>query len=84
MEILKKFTVQGTAVGSDKRIELDEISILAEPETIKALGVFLINASYAMAANGLEHVHLQDVIENFSHEEHVDVIALNQAVIEPV
>ncbi|MEY9333889.1 hypothetical protein ABH911_004200 [Pseudomonas protegens] len=36
-----------------------------------------------MAANGLEHVHLQDVIEHFSHQQHVDVIALNRAVIKP-
>ncbi|WP_143031438.1 MULTISPECIES: hypothetical protein [unclassified Pseudomonas] len=80
---LKTFTVHGTAVGSDQRIQLDEISILAEPDTLRALGEFLINASCEMAASGLEHVHLQDAIEHFSHQEHVDVIALNRAVIKP-
>lgn len=84
MEKLKHFSVQGTAVGSDQSIQLDEISILAEPETLRALGEFLINTSADMVANGLEHRHLQDVIEHFSHQEHVDVIALNRAVIKPV
>ncbi len=36
-----------------------------------------------MAIDGLEHVHLQDVIEHFSHQAHVDVIALNRALIKP-
>lgn len=84
MKKLKKFTVHGTAVGSDKSIKLDEISILADPETIRDLGVFLISASYEMATNGLEHLHLQDLIENFSHKKHVDFIALNQEVVKPV
>ncbi|WP_428985075.1 Imm32 family immunity protein [Pseudomonas protegens] len=59
------------------------LTVLAEPDTLRALGEFLINASADMAANGLEHVHLQDAIEHFSHQEHVDVIALNRAVIKP-
>lgn len=84
MEKLKTFTVQGTAVGSDQSIQLDEISILAEPETVRALGMFLIDAANEMAANGREHVHLQEVIEGFSYEEHVDLIALNRALIQPV
>ncbi|ULT68732.1 hypothetical protein [Pseudomonas sp. BC42] len=83
MKKLKTFTVQGAAVGSDQRIQLDEISILAEPDTFRALGEFLIKAATDMAANGLEHVHLQDVIEHFSHQAHVDVIALNRALIKP-
>ncbi|PYY83117.1 hypothetical protein DNK59_20580 [Pseudomonas sp. TKO26] len=83
MEKLKHFSVQGTAVGSDQSIQLDEISILAEPETLRALGVFLINAASEMALNGREHVHLQEVIEDFSHEQHVDFIALNRALILP-
>ena len=83
MKKLKTFTVQGTAVGSDQRIQLDEISILAEPDTLRALGEFLIKAATDMAADGLEHVHLQEVIEGFSHERHVDFIALSRALILP-
>ncbi|MCO7614755.1 hypothetical protein NJH83_31445 [Pseudomonas chlororaphis] len=70
-------------MGSDQRIQLDEISILAEPDTLRALGEFLIKAATDMAVDGLEHVHLQDVIEHFSHQAHVDVIALNRALIKP-
>ncbi|WP_350616356.1 hypothetical protein [Pseudomonas sp. HY7a-MNA-CIBAN-0227] len=84
MKKLKAFAVHGTAVGSDKSIKLGEISILADPENLKDLGVFLISASYEMARNGIEHLHLQDLIENFSHKKHVDLIALNQEVIKPV
>ncbi|MCO7574215.1 hypothetical protein NJH78_29930 [Pseudomonas chlororaphis] len=70
-------------MGSDQRIQLDEISILAEPDTLRALGEFLIKAATDMVVDGLEHVHLQDVIEHFSHQAHVDVIALNRALIKP-
>ncbi len=42
MKTLKKFTVHGTAVGSDRSVQLDEISILAEPDTLRVLGEFLI------------------------------------------
>ncbi|MBB5371469.1 MULTISPECIES: hypothetical protein [unclassified Janthinobacterium] len=84
MKRLTKFTVQGTAVGSDKNIQLDEVSILADPETIRNLGVFLISAASAMSTNGVEHMHLQDVIEDFDHEENVDFIALNSRLIKTV
>jgi len=83
LQKLKPFSVQGTAVGSDQSIQLDEISILAEPDTLRALGAFLIDAANEMALNGREHVHLQDVIEGFSHEQHVDFIALDRALILP-
>jgi hypothetical protein len=35
-----------------------------------------------MAQYGLEHLHLQDFVENFFHETHVDIIALNREIIE--
>ncbi|WP_419178462.1 Imm32 family immunity protein [Pseudomonas fluorescens] len=59
------------------------MTVLAEPDTLRALGEFLIKAATDMAIDGLEHVHLQDVIEHFSHQAHVDVIALNRALIKP-
>ncbi|WP_448168122.1 Imm32 family immunity protein [Burkholderia ambifaria] len=68
----------GTLEGSDKSLKLDEISILGRAEVIRALGVFLINAAYEMDVNEAEHVHLQDSIANFSYENHVDVIVINQ------
>jgi len=78
MTDLGEVKVFGTLEGDDGALELDEISILGKPETIRALGVFLINAAYEMDSNDAEHVHLQDSISNFSYENHVDVIAINQ------
>lgn len=34
-----------------------------------------------MAQYELEHLHLQDFVENFFHETHVDIIALNREVM---
>ncbi|WP_233830157.1 Imm32 family immunity protein [Paraburkholderia sp. ZP32-5] len=78
MTELGELKIWGTTEGSDKSLKLDEISILANAEVIRALGVFLINAAYEMDANDVEHMHLQDSIANFSYKNHVDVIAINQ------
>ena len=75
MNSINGFRVFGTAVGSDQSIQLDEIVIAADPETIRAIGTFLTNAAYEMEQNKRLHVHLQDAIANFSYEEHVDIIA---------
>ena len=84
MKRLTEFTVHGTAVGSDASIQLDEVSILADPQTIRELGVFLINASYEMSTNGLEQMHLQDIVEDFDYDANVDFIALNNSFVKPV
>lgn len=78
MKNLKKFTAYGSSIGKRKSIKLDEISILADPATIKSLGLFLINAAYEMETNELEHIHLQNMLGNFSHKRHIDVIVINQ------
>ena len=78
MNDLGDFKIFGTLEGSDKSIKLDEISILGNSESIRAIGVFLINAAYEMDVNDAEHLHLQDVISNFSYESHVDVIVINE------
>lgn len=76
--------IWGTLEGSDKPLKLDEISILANAEVIRALGVFMINAAHEMDINEVEHVHLQDSIANFSYENHVDVIVINQEKVKLV
>ncbi|KII32858.1 MULTISPECIES: Imm32 family immunity protein [Pseudomonas] len=81
MRRLRDFSIHGTAVDCDQNIKLDEISILADPGTIRALGVFLISASYEMEINGLEHIHLQDLVENFSSKKHVDLVAINKKMV---
>lgn len=45
---------------------------------------FLINASYEMSTNGLEHMHLQDIVEDFDYDANVDFIALNNSFVKPV
>lgn len=82
MKNLSAFTAHGTATGSHKSIQLDEISIIADSETMRALGNFLINAAEEMAQYGVEHLHLQDFAENFSPETHVDFIALNRELVD--
>jgi hypothetical protein len=83
MTELGDLRILGTFEGSDKSLKLDEISILAKAEVIRALGVFLINAAYEMDVNEVEHVHLQDSIANFSYENHVDVIVNNKEKVKP-
>ncbi|WP_153099170.1 Imm32 family immunity protein [Paraburkholderia hayleyella] len=84
MTELGDLRIWGTLEGSDKSLKLDEISILAKAEVIRALGVFLINAAYEMDVNEVEHVHLQDSIANFSYENHADVIVNNQEKVKPI
>lgn len=74
MKNFSGFKVFGTAIGDDQSIRLDEITLVADPETIRLIGVFLINTAYEMEENEIEHIHLQDVIRNFSCDDHVDII----------
>lgn len=81
--MLNEFTVHGTAIGATTSLQLDEISILATPQTLRELGQFLIHASEQMTTHGLEHLHLQDALKDFSPQQHVDFIALNKDRITP-
>ena len=78
---LGNFEISGTAEGSDNLLKLDEISIVAEPEAIRLLGVFFINAAYEMDMDGIEHIHLQDQIKKFSYKKYADIIAINKKQI---
>ena len=80
---LESYTVHGTAIGTDTSFQLDEISIVADPKTLKALGAFFMNAADEMEQHGLEHLHFQDIVENFCHDNHVDVIVLNSDAVIP-
>ncbi|ATP50051.1 hypothetical protein PPUJ20066_38340 [Pseudomonas putida] len=80
---LEPIKAWGTQPGTDKPLELDEISILASPAMIRALGVFLINAAYEMDTNEAEHIHLQDLASNFSYDHHVDIVLNNKLKVNP-
>ena len=75
MKKIDAFKILGTITGSTKAEQLDEITIVANPETLRKIGIFLINAAYEMDVNNFDHMHLQDVFQNFSAKKHVDVIA---------
>ena len=84
MTELGDLKIWGTLEGSNKSLKLDEISILAKADVVRALGIFLTNAAYEMEVNEIEHVHLQDAIVNFSYEHHVDVIVINQEKVQVI
>ena len=81
MTDISGFEIHGTAIGKETSIKLDEISILGCPETIKAIGEFLVKAADRMICENLERMHLQDIFYNFSSSDHVDIIALNGNLI---
>ncbi|MFJ7884834.1 hypothetical protein ACIQYF_15290 [Pseudomonas sp. NPDC096917] len=81
MKNLKMFAIYGTATNTSEEIKLDEISIVADTNTLKVIGNFFTNAAKEMEAHELEHMHFQDMVDNFSHENHVDIIVLNKDVI---
>jgi hypothetical protein len=39
---LESYTVHRTAIGTDTSFQLDEISIVADPKTLKALAAFFM------------------------------------------
>ncbi|WP_053221397.1 Imm32 family immunity protein [Pseudomonas weihenstephanensis] len=84
MRDIGRFEINGTAAGKDNSIKLDEISILACPETIRAIGEFLIKAADRMKFDGSDHMHLQDNFNGFSELMHVDVIVLNDEITHKV
>ncbi|SIT30666.1 hypothetical protein [Achromobacter sp. MFA1 R4] len=78
MRKLAGFRALGTAVGTDTSIALDEISIIGSADTFRALGNFLLRASREIQLHDIEHMHLQDAIADFSQDNHVDIIVLNE------
>lgn len=81
MSKLNHFSVHGVEVGALKGVRLEQVSIVGDPETIREIGAFLIKAAEEMAENGLEHLHLQDVVEGFDYAKNVDFIALNGVIV---
>lgn len=77
MSKLTHTQVSGCEVGSSESLRLDEVTLHASPEAFKALGTFLIEAAQRMAVEGLEHLHWQDVMDEFDPEHHVDFILVN-------
>ncbi|MGP5445291.1 Imm32 family immunity protein [Pseudomonas helleri] len=81
MNNLKTFAIYGSAESTCQEIKLDEISIVADAQTLRLIGSFLTNSAKKMEANDVEHIHFQDIVKNFSHENHVDIIVINKDVV---
>lgn len=81
MKNLEMFAIYGTAINTSQEIRLDEISIVADAKTLKIIGKFFTNAAKEMEAHELEHMHFQDMVGNFSHENHVDIIVINKDAV---
>lgn len=81
MKNLETFAIYGTSESTSQEIKLDEISIVADAQTLRLIGSFFTNSAKKMEANELEHIHFQDSVKNFSHEDHVDIIVINKDVV---
>ncbi|QIH07182.1 MULTISPECIES: hypothetical protein [unclassified Pseudomonas] len=77
MITIDAFKAYGTRTGSPTQIPLDEITLLASPATLKALGDFLVHAAQCMEEDGMEHLHLQDAWADFDPRLHVDLVLVN-------
>lgn len=78
---IKSFAATGTEKNKQDTIILDEIVIHGTPETLRQIGLFLINSAHEMEINDTDHCHLQDVIKEFSQTRHCDIILVNKNII---
>lgn len=78
---IKSFTVTGTEKNKQDIISLDEIVIHGTPETLRQIGLFLINSAHEMEINDTDHCHLQDTVKEFSQTKHCDIILVNKNII---
>lgn len=81
MTKLPPFNANATEKDQQERIEIDEITLHATPEAFRTLGIFFLNAAHEMDVNELEHIHLQDSVQNFSSKKHCDIILVNSKIV---
>lgn len=81
---IRPFIITGTEKNKQESINLDEIVIYGNPDTLRQLGIFLINSAYEMEKNDSEHLHFQDEIDNFSGDKHCDVILVNKNIVKKI
>ena len=51
---MKKFSIHGTEEGNTTSIKLDEIAILADPDTLLKIGEFIIKTTHVMKGYEVE------------------------------
>ena len=62
---MRKFSIHGTEEGNTTSIKLDEIAILADPDTLLKIGEFIIKTAHVMKGYEVDYSHLQDEVSDF-------------------
>ena len=55
---MRKFSIHGTEEGNTTSIKLDEIAILADPDTLLKIGEFIIKTAHVMKGYEVDYSHL--------------------------
>lgn len=75
---MKKFSIHGTEKGNTTSIKLDEIAILADPDTLLKIGEFIIKTAHVMKGYEVDYSQLQDEVSDFDYKNNTDIIIYNQ------
>ena len=75
---MRKFSIHGTEEWNTTSIKLDEIAILADPDTLLKIGEFIIKTAHVMKGYEVDYSHLQDEVSDFDSKNNTDIIIYNQ------
>ena len=75
---MKRFSIHGTEEGNTTSIKLDEIAILADPDTLLKIGEFIIKTAHVMKGYEVDYSQLQDEVSDFDYKNNTDIIIYNQ------
>ena len=65
---MKKFSIHGTEEGNTTSIKLDEIAILADPDTLLKIGEFIIKTAHVMKGYEVDYSQLQNEVSDFDYK----------------
>ena len=65
---MRKFSIHGTEEGNTTSIKLDEIAILADPDTLLKIGEFIIKTAHVMKGYEVDYSQLQDEVSDFDYK----------------
>ena len=75
---MRKFSIHGTEEGNTTSIKLDEIAILADPDTLLKIGEFIIKTAHVMKGYEVDYSHLQDEVSDFDNKNNTDIILVDR------
>jgi len=70
---MRKFSIHGTEEGNTTSIKLDEIAILADPDTLLKIGEFIIKTAHVMKGYEVDYSHLQDEVSDFDSKNNINL-----------